>query len=157
MAALGSMVLGLARAGPIPTSKPTMTRRGCHFSRFQSLSPRELEAFKAKVTLEEWLPLKSWSCSSCLFPRTRDLRQLQVLGAPWGLGGLSLQQAPPQSHLRHWLCHLQRPQRSLKASVTFNLSPLVTWDLKCVACGDLHVGATDRRSELAAELMVYSW
>lgn len=87
MAALGSMVLGLARAGPIPTSKPTMTRRGCHFSRYQSPSPRELEAFKAKVTLEEWLPLKSWSRSSRLFLRTRDLRQLQVLGAPWGLGG----------------------------------------------------------------------
>lgn len=47
------MVLGLATAGPIPTSQPTTTRRGCHIGRVQSLWPQELEAFKAKDTLDE--------------------------------------------------------------------------------------------------------
>ncbi|XP_008580272.1 PREDICTED: interferon lambda-1 [Galeopterus variegatus] len=73
------VVLGLARAGPLPTSKATTTGTGCNIGRFKSLSPRELEAFKkAKNALEESLLLKNWSCSSRLFPRTWDLRQLQV-------------------------------------------------------------------------------
>ena len=38
--------LSLARAGPVPTSKPTTAWRGCDIGRFKSLSPRELEAFK---------------------------------------------------------------------------------------------------------------
>lgn len=51
MAALWVLVLvtaelGLTRASPVPTSKPATTRSGCNFSRFKSLSPRELAAFK---------------------------------------------------------------------------------------------------------------
>lgn len=38
--------LGLARAGPVPTSKPATTQRSCDIGRFKSLSPSELEAFK---------------------------------------------------------------------------------------------------------------
>nr|XP_017507387.2 interferon lambda-1-like [Manis javanica] len=83
---LVTVMLGLARAGPVPTSKPTTTRRGCHIGRFQSLSPRELEAFKkAKDALEESLLLKNWNCSSRLFPRTRDLRHLQAWERPVAL------------------------------------------------------------------------
>ncbi|KAF5917433.1 interferon lambda-1-like [Diceros bicornis minor] len=83
---LVTVLLGLATAGPVPTSKPTTTWRGCHMGRFQSLSPRELEAFKkAKDALEESLLLKSWSCSARLFPRTRDLRPLQVWERPVAL------------------------------------------------------------------------
>ncbi|KAK2495288.1 hypothetical protein MC885_016132 [Smutsia gigantea] len=91
---LVTVVLGLARAGPVPTSKPTITRRGCHTGRFQSLSPRELEAFKkAKDALEESLLLKNWDCSSYLFPRTGDLRHLQAWEHPVALeaeGGLTV-------------------------------------------------------------------
>ncbi|CAK7302547.1 Interferon lambda-1 [Vulpes lagopus] len=76
--------LSLARAGPVPTSKPTTAWRGCDIGRFKSLSPRELEAFKkAKDVLE--YSLKNWSCNSRLFPRNRDLRQLQVWERPVAL------------------------------------------------------------------------
>ncbi|KAM8962749.1 interferon lambda-1-like [Lycaon pictus] len=76
--------LSLARAGPVPTSKPTTDWRGCDIGRFKSLSPRELEAFKkAKDALE--YSLKNWSCNSRLFPRNRDLRQLQVWERPVAL------------------------------------------------------------------------
>ncbi|XP_045642487.1 interferon lambda-1-like [Ursus americanus] len=76
--------LSLARAAPVPTSKPTTTWKGCDIGRFKSLSPRELEAFrKAKDALEN--SLKNWSCSSRLFPRNRDLRQLQVWERPVAL------------------------------------------------------------------------
>ncbi|XP_045627506.1 interferon lambda-1-like [Ursus americanus] len=83
---LVTMVLGLVRAGPVPTSKPTTTKRGCHMDRFLSLSPRELEAFKkAKDALEESLSPKNWSCSSRLFPRAWDLRLLQAWERPVAL------------------------------------------------------------------------
>nr|XP_010976956.1 interferon lambda-1-like [Camelus dromedarius] len=83
---LVTAMLALARAGPVPTSKPTMTGKGCHMGWFQPLSPRELEGFKkAKDALEESLLLKNWSCSSRLFPRTRDLTQLQVWERPVAL------------------------------------------------------------------------
>ncbi|XP_035920543.1 interferon lambda-1-like [Halichoerus grypus] len=83
---LVTVVLGLAGAGPVPTSKPTTTRRACHMDRFQSLSPRELGAFKkAKDALEESLLPKNWSCSSRLFPRTRDLKLLQAWERPVAL------------------------------------------------------------------------
>ncbi|XP_006739462.1 interferon lambda-1 isoform X1 [Leptonychotes weddellii] len=76
--------LSLARAGPVPTSKPTTTWKRCDIGRFKSLSPRELEAFKkAKDALEN--SLKNWSCGSRLFPRTRDLNQLQVWERPVAL------------------------------------------------------------------------
>ncbi|KAI5930168.1 interferon lambda-1-like [Manis javanica] len=89
MAALWVLVLvtaelGLTRASPVPTSKPATTRSGCNFSRFKSLSPRELAAFKkAKDAWEN--SLENWNCSSRLFPRTRDLKQLQVWERPIAL------------------------------------------------------------------------
>ncbi|XP_069312991.1 interferon lambda-1-like [Eulemur rufifrons] len=83
---LVTVVLGLARAGPVPTSKPITTWRGCHIGSFKSLSPRELETFKkAKDALEESLLLKNWRCGSRLFPRPWDLRQLQVWERPVAL------------------------------------------------------------------------
>ncbi|XP_045388008.1 interferon lambda-1-like [Lemur catta] len=83
---LVTVVLGLARAGPVPTSKPTATWRGCHIGSFKSLSPRELDTFKkAKDALEESLLLKNWRCGSRLFPRPWDLRQLQVWERPVAL------------------------------------------------------------------------
>ncbi|XP_029773507.1 interferon lambda-1-like [Suricata suricatta] len=83
---LVTVVLGLTGAGPVPTSRPTTTRRGCHMGKFQSLSPRELETFKkAKDALEESLSPKDWTCASRLFPRTRDLIRLQAWERPAAL------------------------------------------------------------------------
>ncbi|PNI94984.1 IFNL2 isoform 1 [Pan troglodytes] len=60
--------------------------RGCHIAQFKSLSPQELQAFKrAKDALEELLLLKDCRCRSRLFPRTWDLRQLQVRERPVAL------------------------------------------------------------------------
>ncbi|KAF5924079.1 hypothetical protein HPG69_018012 [Diceros bicornis minor] len=98
--------LGSARAGPVPTSKPATARRSCDMGRFKSLLPSELGAFKkAKDALEN--SLKNWTCSTPVFPRARDLRQLQ------------------------------ESQACLEASVMFNLFRLLTRDLNCVAGGDL--------------------
>ncbi|KAG8506072.1 Interferon lambda-3 [Galemys pyrenaicus] len=87
MAAVWILVLvavGLASA--VPTSKHITTKRGCALYRFKSLSPRELAAFKAaKDALEEWLLLRDSSCGSRVFPRNRDLRQLQVWERPVAL------------------------------------------------------------------------
>ncbi|XP_037374047.1 interferon lambda-1-like [Talpa occidentalis] len=78
--------LASARAGPVPTSKPVTTKRSCDFGRFNSLSPREVTAFRrAKDALEERLLLRDCNCSSRPFPRTRDLRQLQVWERPVAL------------------------------------------------------------------------
>ncbi|XP_010379221.1 interferon lambda-1 [Rhinopithecus roxellana] len=80
------LVLGLAVAGPVPTSKPTTTGKGCDIGRFKSLSPQELASFKkARDALEESLKLKNWSCSSPVFPRNWDLRLLQVRERPVAL------------------------------------------------------------------------
>ncbi|XP_004690366.1 PREDICTED: interferon lambda-1 [Condylura cristata] len=130
------VALGLAstRAGPVPTSKPITTKRSCDIGRFKSLSPRELAAFKvAKDALEEWLLPKDRSCSSRLFPRTRDLRQLQLSAQPAA-------RPRPRGRLRHWLHRLREAQKKespecLQASVTFHLFHLVQ-DLNCVASGD---------------------
>lgn len=43
---LVTMVLSLGTAAPGPPSKPTPARTGCHIGSFQSLSPREKDAFK---------------------------------------------------------------------------------------------------------------
>ncbi|XP_064149698.1 interferon lambda-3-like [Loxodonta africana] len=79
----------LTMTGAVPTPTPSgalLDTRGCHMARFQSLSPRELQAFKrAKDTFEESLLLKDRSCSSRLFPRTWDLKQLQVWERPMAL------------------------------------------------------------------------
>ncbi|EAW56871.1 interferon lambda 1 [Homo sapiens] len=83
---LVTLVLGLAVAGPVPTSKPTTTGKGCHIGRFKSLSPQELASFKkARDALEESLKLKNWSCSSPVFPGNWDLRLLQVRERPVAL------------------------------------------------------------------------
>uniref|UniRef100_A0A8C0E3P4 Interferon lambda 1 n=1 Tax=Balaenoptera musculus TaxID=9771 RepID=A0A8C0E3P4_BALMU len=66
-----TMGLGLARACPVPTT----TRKGCGIGMFKSLLPSELVAFKKA---KDGNSLKDWNCSSRLFPRTRDLKQLQV-------------------------------------------------------------------------------
>uniref|UniRef100_A0A8C6AG90 Uncharacterized protein n=1 Tax=Monodon monoceros TaxID=40151 RepID=A0A8C6AG90_MONMO len=66
-----TMGLGLARACPVPTT----TRKGFDIGMFKSLLPNELVAFKKA---KDGNSLKDWNCSSRLFPRTRDLRQLQV-------------------------------------------------------------------------------
>uniref|UniRef100_A0A4W2ED16 Uncharacterized protein n=1 Tax=Bos indicus x Bos taurus TaxID=30522 RepID=A0A4W2ED16_BOBOX len=103
------MGLGLARARAVPTT----TRKGCNTGMFKSLLPGELEAFKKEKdrnSLEDSLLQKDWDCISHLFPRTRDLKHLQVnwesqahLPSPGptlpssssSSGGLS----PPLSHL----------------------------------------------------------
>ncbi|KAM8774773.1 interferon lambda-2-like [Rhynchonycteris naso] len=81
---LVTMVLIMTGAVPVPTPLPGA--RDCHMAQFKLLSPQEMKAFKrAKDALEELLSLKNWSCSSRPFPRTRDLRQLQVWERPVAL------------------------------------------------------------------------
>ncbi|XP_058529904.1 interferon lambda-1 [Ochotona princeps] len=83
---LGVMALASARAGPLPTTQPSTTGKACHMDRFKSLSPRELQAFKrARDALEESLSLKNHKCTSRLFPRAWDLRQLQLWERPVAL------------------------------------------------------------------------
>uniref|UniRef100_A0A8C6CLX3 Uncharacterized protein n=1 Tax=Moschus moschiferus TaxID=68415 RepID=A0A8C6CLX3_MOSMO len=74
---LVAMGLGLARARAVPTT----TRKGCNTGMFKSLLPGELVAFKKEKdenSLEDSLLQKDWDCTSYLFPRTRDLKHLQV-------------------------------------------------------------------------------
>ncbi|XP_066875763.1 interferon lambda-3-like [Kogia breviceps] len=155
---------------------------------FNSLLPSELVAFKKAKEGIPWqssvsLLQKDWNGSSRLFPRTRDLKQLQaelaltlnVLEAtanssldhildqplhtlhhihsklqacvstrgPRAVSQLSPQQAPgPRSCFQYWLHRLQEApkkefQDGLKASVTFILFHLLTWDLNRAARGDL--------------------
>ncbi|XP_055991623.1 interferon lambda-3-like [Sorex fumeus] len=72
-----------------PGLKPPKTLtdpKGCHLAPFQSLSPEELQAFRrAKDALEDTLLQKAWNCNARLFPRTHDLRQLQVWERPVAL------------------------------------------------------------------------
>ncbi|KAM5297478.1 LOW QUALITY PROTEIN: interferon lambda-1-like [Glossophaga mutica] len=76
--------LGLARAGPVPTSKPHSTGRGCDIGKFEYLPPTEWKAFKkAKDALGN--SLKNQSCSSRLFPRPWTLTQLHVWERPVAL------------------------------------------------------------------------
>ncbi|KAM5207540.1 interferon lambda-3-like [Hipposideros larvatus] len=76
----------LTSTGAVPVPKPLPGARGCHMAQFKSLSPEEVKVFRrAKDALEELLLLKNWSCSSHPFPRTRDLRQLQVWERPVAL------------------------------------------------------------------------
>ncbi|KAK2088415.1 Interferon lambda-1 [Saguinus oedipus] len=76
---LVTLVLGLAVAGSVPTSKPITTGKGCHIDRYKSLPPQELASFKkARDALEESFKLKDWNCTSPVFPRDWDLRLLQV-------------------------------------------------------------------------------
>ncbi|XP_062031963.1 interferon lambda-3-like [Lepus europaeus] len=80
------VVLNAARAGPVPPTKSTTAGRDCRIDSFKSLSPRELEAFKtARDALEESLLLKSRRCTSRIFPRAWDLKQLQVWERPEAL------------------------------------------------------------------------
>ncbi|KAM5207542.1 interferon lambda-3-like [Hipposideros larvatus] len=76
----------LTSTGAVPVPKPLPGARGCHMAQFKSLHPEEVKVFRrAKDALEELLLLKNWSCSSHPFPRTRDLRQLQVSERPVAL------------------------------------------------------------------------
>ncbi|XP_036054122.1 interferon lambda-1 [Onychomys torridus] len=81
-----TMVLGLAIAGPVPPSKPTSARTGCHIGIFQSVSQWELGVFKkVKDALEELLLQKDIRCSTNPFPRSRKLGQLQAQERPKAL------------------------------------------------------------------------
>ncbi|KAB0338976.1 hypothetical protein FD755_025083, partial [Muntiacus reevesi] len=76
------LTAALSRTGaaPVPSaSRAVPPARGCHMAEFKSLSPQELQAFKtAKDAFEDSLLQKDWDCSARLFPRTRDLKHLQV-------------------------------------------------------------------------------
>ncbi|XP_049758425.1 interferon lambda-3-like [Elephas maximus indicus] len=84
---LMATMLTMTETVPTPTpSRAPLDARGCHIAQFKSLSPQELQAFKrAKDAFEESLLLKNGSCSSRLFPRTWDLKQLQVWERPVAL------------------------------------------------------------------------
>ncbi|XP_007451851.1 PREDICTED: interferon lambda-3-like [Lipotes vexillifer] len=106
------MTVAPSRTGAVPVPSPLGAlpgARGCHMAQFKSLSPQELQAFKrAKDAFEESLLQKDWNCSSRLFPRTRDLRQLQVWERPVALEAelaltLNVLEATANSSLDHIL------------------------------------------------------
>uniref|UniRef100_A0AC11CK88 Uncharacterized protein n=1 Tax=Ovis aries TaxID=9940 RepID=A0AC11CK88_SHEEP len=77
MLVLLAMGLSLARARAVPST----IRKGCNTGMFKSLLPGELVAFKKEKdrnSLEDSLLQKDWECTSYLFPKTRDLKHLQV-------------------------------------------------------------------------------
>uniref|UniRef100_A0A8C3WY21 Interferon lambda-3-like n=1 Tax=Catagonus wagneri TaxID=51154 RepID=A0A8C3WY21_9CETA len=82
------MTVALTRTGavPVPAALGALPgARGCHLAQFKSLSPQALQAFKrAKDAFEESLS-EDWDCSSRIFPRSRDLKQLQVRERPVAL------------------------------------------------------------------------
>nr|XP_048297131.1 interferon lambda-2-like [Myodes glareolus] len=80
-------VLTGTRAHPVirATRLPSDAKK-CHLARFKSLAPQELKAFKkASDAIEKWLLEKDVKCSSRLFPRAWDLKQLQVQERPKAL------------------------------------------------------------------------
>ncbi|XP_006068732.3 interferon lambda-3 [Bubalus bubalis] len=104
--------LALSRTGAVPV--PSAPRalppaRGCHMAQFKSLSPQELQAFKtARDAFEDSFLLKDWDCSAHLFPRTRDLKHLQVWERPVALEAelaltLTVLEAMASSSLGHSL------------------------------------------------------
>lgn len=81
---------GLGQSRPCPYFPAHHNQEG-----FQSLLPWELEAFKkASETLEDLLSLNDWSCSSHLFPRTKDLKQLPMWEHPVALGARLAAEGP---------------------------------------------------------------
>ncbi|KAG5200757.1 hypothetical protein JEQ12_005291 [Ovis aries] len=83
------MTAALSRTGAVPV--PSAPRalppaRGCHMAQFKSLSPQELQAFKTvRDAFEDSRLQKDWDCGGRLFPRTRDLKHLQVWERPVAL------------------------------------------------------------------------
>ncbi|XP_004710367.2 interferon lambda-3 [Echinops telfairi] len=80
-------LLTVTGAAPTPPpSRAPLNTRGCHLTQYKSLSPGELQAFKkAQDALERTPLLKTWRCSSPLFPLSWDLRHLQVWERPVAL------------------------------------------------------------------------
>ncbi|XP_065776656.1 interferon lambda-3-like [Muntiacus reevesi] len=114
------LTAALSRTGaaPVPSaSRAVPPARGCHMAEFKSLSPQELQAFKtAKDAFEDSLLQKDWDCSARLFPRTRDLKHLQVWECPVALKAelaltLTVLEAMANSSLGH---SLERPLLTLR-------------------------------------------
>ncbi|XP_014715699.2 interferon lambda-3-like [Equus asinus] len=84
---LMTAVLTGTGAGPVPRHHRVLPgARGCHIAQYKSLSPGERLAFKnATDAFEESFWLKNHTCRSRPFPRTWDLRQLQVWERPVAL------------------------------------------------------------------------
>ncbi|KAM5236351.1 interferon lambda-2-like [Ctenodactylus gundi] len=76
------MAIVLSSTGAVPVPGPLgllSDAKDCHMAQFKAVSPQAMQAFKqAKDALEAWLLLQDSRCSSRLFPRAWDLRQLQV-------------------------------------------------------------------------------
>uniref|UniRef100_A0A452F5Z2 Interferon lambda-3-like n=1 Tax=Capra hircus TaxID=9925 RepID=A0A452F5Z2_CAPHI len=116
-------------AVPVPSApKALPPARGCHMAQFKSLSPQELQAFKtARDAFEDSLLQKDWDCSGRLFPRTRDLKHLQVWERPVALEAelaltLTVLEAMANSSLGHSLeqplLTLQHIRSKLQACVS---------------------------------------
>ncbi|XP_021066169.1 interferon lambda-3 [Mus pahari] len=80
-------VLTRTQADPVPrATRLPVEAKDCHIAQFKSLSPKELQAFKtAKDAIERRLLEKDVRCSSHLFPRAWDVKQLQVQERPKAL------------------------------------------------------------------------
>ncbi|XP_059263987.1 interferon lambda-1-like [Mustela nigripes] len=111
---------------------------------------RVLQAWERPVALEAELALTlkvlgAMADSSLGVVLDQPLRLLRHVHSELQACVPALPTAGPRARglLHHWLHRLQKaPKESqgcLEASVTFNLLRLLTWDLKCVASGDMCV------------------
>nr|UFQ20536.1 interferon lambda3 [Bos indicus] len=107
---LTTVALSRTGAVPVPSAPRALPpARGCHVAQFKSLSPQELQAFKtARDAFEDSFLPKDWDCSTHLFPRTRDLKHLQVWERPVALEAelaltLTVLEAMANSSLGHSL------------------------------------------------------
>uniref|UniRef100_A0A4W2CE19 Interferon lambda-3-like n=1 Tax=Bos indicus x Bos taurus TaxID=30522 RepID=A0A4W2CE19_BOBOX len=115
---LTTVALSRTGAVPVPSAPRALPpARGCHMAQFKSLSPQELQAFKtARDAFEDSFLPKDWDCSTHLFPRTRDLKHLQVWERPVALEAelaltLTVLEAMANSSLGH---SLEQPLRTLQ-------------------------------------------
>uniref|UniRef100_A0A8C5XHQ1 Uncharacterized protein n=1 Tax=Microcebus murinus TaxID=30608 RepID=A0A8C5XHQ1_MICMU len=147
---LVTVLLGLARAGPVPTSKPShlpflTCHLTCPFPCSQDWErPVALEAELA-LTLKVLATMADADLGDVLDRPLRTLRHIRPSAAGAAHTCPLCPQGPaaptagprPRGRLQHWLHRLQVAPRKespgcLEASVTFNLFRLLTRDLKCV-------------------------
>uniref|UniRef100_A0A8B9YXC1 Interferon lambda-3-like n=2 Tax=Bos mutus grunniens TaxID=30521 RepID=A0A8B9YXC1_BOSMU len=136
---LTTVALSRTGAVPVPSAPRALPpARGCHMAQFKSLSPQELQAFKtARDAFEDSFLPKDWDCSTHLFPRTRDLKHLQVWERPVALEAelaltLTVLEAMANSSLGHSLeqplLTLQNIHSKLQACVSVG-APGWVWAL----------------------------
>nr|XP_048297145.1 interferon lambda-2-like [Myodes glareolus] len=152
------MMLGLATAGPVLSSKPTPPRTGCRIGISQSLSLQELEVSKKgkdalvqerpkalqaelALTLEVLENVTDSALGPILHQPLHTLCHIQSQLQACTQSQPTAEPGSPSGRLFLWLHRLQEAQEKetpgfLVDSVTSNFFRLLMGDLKCVARGD---------------------